>query len=124
MSTIQPSELKAAIDKILDEYIDGMDDIVIEQTDKLIAQAKAEVKTLSPKDTGVYAKSWGIKTIKGSRYYCKKIYNKEKGPLAHLLEWGHATKNGGHTKAQPHVTTVELKYKEQFLENLEKEIKQ
>ena len=42
--------------------------------------------------------------------------------LPHLLEDGHATRNGGRTKAQPHIRPIEEKYSKKFENELKKKI--
>ena len=40
--------------------------------------------------------------------------------MTHVLEFGHVTRNGGRTKAIPHIRPVEEKYSKEY----EKELKQ
>ena len=51
------------------------------------------------------------------------MYNKEYPSLTHLLEFGHATKNGGYVNPQPHIRETEDKYREKFVEEFEREAK-
>lgn len=55
--------------------------------------------------------------------YSKAAYNKKYYRLTHLLEFGHATRNGGRTKAIPHIRPTEDKYREKFVEELERKIR-
>ena len=67
-----------------------------------------------------YCKGWRLKKDKaGKNRYIVKVWNKTDYQLTHLLEFGHATRNGGRTKPQPHIRPTEEKYKKEF----EKELK-
>ena len=123
MSNIPPSELSKEIQKYLQEYKEEIDEDVQEETDKAIASAKSELRSISPKNTGNYASGWAVKSKKYSNGYYKVIWNRKAYQLTHLLEFGHATRNGGRTKAQPHIRPTEEKYKTRFTESLERRIK-
>lgn len=123
MSSIPPSELSKEIQKYLQEYKEEIDEDVQDETDKAIASAKTELRSISPKNTGNYASGWAVKSKKYSNGYYKVIWNRKAYQLTHLLEFGHATRNGGRTKAQPHIRPTEEKYKTRFTESLERRIK-
>jgi HK97 gp10 family phage protein len=123
MSSIPPSELSKEIQKYLQEYKEEIDEDVQDETDKAIASAKSELRSISPKNTGNYASGWAVKSQKYSNGYYKVIWNRKAYQLTHLLEFGHATRNGGRTKAQPHIRPTEEKYKTRFTESLERRIK-
>lgn len=123
MSSIPPSELSKEIQKYLQEYKEEIDEDVQDETDKAIASAKSELRLISPKNTGNYASGWAVKSKKYSNGYYKVIWNRKAYQLTHLLEFGHATRNGGRTKAQPHIRPTEEKYKARFTESLERRIK-
>ena len=76
-----------------------------------------EVKRKSPDRTGAYAKSWRVKhsIVDGARFK-HLIYNKDKFRLTHLLEHGHATKNGGRTDKFPHLLETEVEINKEFTE--------
>lgn len=73
---------------------------------------------------GAYAGSWSTKNGKKlTNVFSKIIYNKKYFRLTHILEFGHATRNGGRTKAIPHIRKTEDKYREKFTEELERKIR-
>lgn len=129
MSSITPNDLSKEIQKYLQEYKEEIDEEVQEESDKAIASAKTELKSISPKNTkntkntGNYASGWAVKSKKYSNGYYKVIWNRKAYQLTHLLEFGHATRNGGRTKAQPHIRPTEEKYRTRFTESLERRIK-
>lgn len=94
----------------------ALKDSAIEVTDEVekIAvdvgkEAVKQLKEISPKKTGVYAKSWRLKKEKGELgKFSVTVYNQKKGYLTHLLEHGHAIHGGtGRAKAIPHISVAE-----------------
>lgn len=124
--SIKPDNLSKEIMNYLENYVEDIEDDVKEKTDKLTKEAVKELKQTSPRRRGKtrkkpYWKGWTKrKNTKSKRRYIVDIYNKTNYQLTHLLENGHATKNGGRTKAQPHIKKVEEKYNKLY----EKEIKE
>lgn len=55
--------------------------------------------------------------------YSKVAYNKAHYRLTHLLEFGHANRDGSRTKPIPHIRSTENKYKEKFVKELEEKIR-
>lgn len=132
--------LSSAVMKALQEYKEDIDEEVREISDKNIKEARSELKRISPKakktvklrggesvEPGSYAKSWSIKNGKKAKdIYSKISYNKEHYRLTHLLEFGHAKRNGSRnpgTKEIPHIRKTEDKYRKKFVEELERKIR-
>lgn len=108
--------------KILEDYGEDVQIIVNEEVVKIAKEAVTKVKKESPKNTGDYAKGWKMKK-KEKRFGVETtVYNSTHGWLVHLLEHGHAKRNGGRdeTQAKPHVKPVE-KWAEKELINRVKE---
>lgn len=55
--------------------------------------------------------------------YSKIAYNKEHYRLTHLLEFGHANRDGSRTKPIPHIRETEDKYRQRFANELERKIR-
>ena len=119
-SRIRPEQLEAEIMRDLNEYVEDAQDIVKAAVTKAGEDAKKQLKANSPKDTGKYAKSWAVKTVKESTseldvvVHSRKLYG-----LTHLLEKGHAKRGGGRVPAKVHIAPVE----QEVTTNLEEEIK-
>ncbi len=123
--TVTADNLANEIANILTEYKDDLDDLVVDITDEVVKEARDELKIISPVgETGEYRDGWTISVRqKGINFFSKAVWNKKHYRLTHLLEFGHATKNGGHTTAQPHVRPTEQKYKEKFVDEFERRVK-
>ena len=64
--------------------------------------------------TGKYTKDWAVtqrnsigRKIEGAESY--SVHNKKHYQLTHLLQNGHASRNGGRVKAYPHIDSAEGK---------------
>lgn len=128
---INPEKLSKTISKYLEEYGEEINEDVKKEAKEVSKEAIEELKRVSPKDTHrkserdtPYSKGWTFKTkTKGKNRFSRVIWNKTNYQLTHLLEFGHATRNGGRVKAQPHIRNVEKKYKVKFVDALEKDIR-
>lgn len=123
---IKVDNLSKEILKALENYSDDISTLVKETADEVGKEATEELKQKSPKRKrlgGRYAKGWRLKTDKiGKNKYFIKIYNKTDYQLTHLLEFGHATRDGGRTKAIPHIRPVEEKYSRDYENKLKQKI--
>ena len=69
---------------------------------------KDEISANAPKRTGAYSKSWAVKTTNETSESLELVvYSKNKYQLAHLLEFGHAKRGGGRTRAFSHIAPAE-----------------
>lgn len=122
-----PDTFAKAIKQYLEVYVEDIGDDVVETANQIGKEAQNELKQESKKlfkGTGRYASGWSVKKgQKNKSYYAVKIWNKTDYQLTHLLEFGHATRNGGRTRAFSHIRPVEEKYSKEFLEKLENKIR-
>ena len=99
-----------AVAKILDEYGENLQENLGEIV-KQIAQKGAQTLRSQSRGafggTGAYAKGW-TSTAKTGRLSAQGIiYNGDLPGLPHLLENGHANRNGGRTPGRVHIAPVE-----------------
>lgn len=121
--SIEADLLEKEVMKYLSEYKEDISDVVEIVSNKVGQEATSELKKDSPRLTGDYAKGWRLKKDKvGKNRYTVKIHNKTDYQITHLLEFGHVTRNGGRTKAIPHIKPVEEKYKKIFEQELKNKI--
>ena len=82
-------------------------------------QARKDIQENAPVKTGAYAKSWAAKTTKETANAMEiVVYSRNRYQLAHLLEFGHALRKGGRTRAFPHIAPAE----ERAAQTLEREV--
>lgn len=117
---------RISVDALADtvmEYLNDYADVSTEGMKKAVKKAgntvKKEIGANAPKDTGVYSKSWAVKNTKESANALEvTVYSRNKYQLAHLLEHGHARRNGGRAAGKSHIAPAE----ETGIRQLESEI--
>lgn len=108
MSYNLESEIAKALSNFNEEVAQEIGDIV----DGLADETVAKLKGASPKRTGDYGDDWDSKLNKrGERI----IYQPKEYRISHLLEFGHARKNGGRdVGARPHIKEIENEVIQKF----------
>lgn len=127
-NSIDVNLLSKEVMEYLENYVEDIEEQVETVTNEVCKDAVKELKEKSPRGKGgrnkPYYKGWRIKKDrKVANEYRIKIHNATNYQLTHLLEFGHATVNGGHTKAIPHIRPTEEKYKKIFEEKIKKAIR-
>ena len=109
-------EMAYVIMEGLQEYADLATEDMKAAVKKAGNKAKSDVQAGAPVDTGRYKKSWTVKTTKENANAMEvTVHSKNRYQLAHLLEFGHAKRGGGRTRAFPHIAPAEVATAE-FLE--------
>ena len=117
--------LSAEINKILTEYGNEVQENVDEAAQRVTKAGVKAVKgnaSCSFGGTGKYAKGWKSKFETGRLSSQGIIYNGDLPGLPHLLEHGHANRNGGRTPGRVHIAPVEQKIIEDFEKAVKKAI--
>ena len=92
----------------LREYSELADTAMKKAVRKTAASVKKEISENAPKRTGRYAKSWTAKKTKENSHSLEMtVHSKDRYQIAHLLEHGHAKRNGGRVAAFPHIAPAE-----------------
>lgn len=110
------SEITKALSEYTSEVEEKLDEIKADVADETVAYLKANSPTGR---RGKYAKGWSKK--KDGKSYV--IHNATNAGLTHLTEKGHAKRNGGRTKAQPHISTAEEMAIKKFENKIERVIR-
>lgn len=107
---------KDTVDDIIrNDYIPEVTKTAFEVIPKVAQEAAKRLKASSSEKfgSGTYSKGWAVKTEKGRLHAMATVYGKDGTyQLAHLLEHGHATRNGTGriflpTPAYPHIAEVD-----------------
>ena len=106
--TVSVDELANAINEALQEYAT----LAADDMKKCISEAgktvRKEIKSHAPTCTGKYGKSWRVKKVHEDNQHLELVvYSPSRYFLAHLLENGHAKRNGGRVSARPHIAPAE-----------------
>ncbi|HEM2695160.1 HK97 gp10 family phage protein [Streptococcus pluranimalium] len=118
---VKVDDMANAIQKELEKY----QKVTTEQLKKVIKEVGKETKEMiqssAPKKSGKYAKSWAVKRDKEtSGSLSVVVHSRNKYQLTHLLEFGHAKRGGGRTRAMPHIANAE----KQAVSSFEQKVKE
>lgn len=124
MSNVQVDEMAELIAEYMSNYTQDVTDGVKKAVDVVAKETNEEIKKhiTFKEHTGKYVKAFRIKTSFEDRYNKRNTWHVSNGQhrLTHLLEKGHALRQGGRAGAYPHI-----KYGEEFakmrMEKLAKE---
>lgn len=98
---------------VVKEYLRAYENLTAQALTTVIPQVAKEsakqLRSVSPRGaTGKYARNWTYKVETGRIHNGAVVYgNKPTYRLAHLLEHGHASRNGKRVNAIPHIKDVE-----------------
>lgn len=110
---ISLENLGTEINKIFEEYKGDVESSLDEITKKVGKKGAQALKNESlaafpdsKKHKKRYGSTWTSRADKERLYTTVTIYNSQPG-LPHLLEYGHASRNGGRVDGREHISSVE-----------------
>lgn len=116
--------MASAIAEILNDYADVTADSMKKAVKDAGNTVRDEIKATAPRESGKYAKSWSVKTMKETSNAMEVVvHSKNRYQLAHLLEFGHALRGGGRARAIPHIANAEQKGIEQLERDIERSMR-
>lgn len=120
------TNLQAQVESLLNQYGKQCSEVVNESVHEVSNEALKKLKKEAPKRTGRYKKGWKVKKNDDKFSANDILYGKEASTyaIAHLLEHGHATRNGGRTAPIPHVKNVEEWAQKALVDTVEKKLKE
>lgn len=108
----------------LQEYADLAAEDMKAAVRKAGNSAKKDIEANAPEKTGAYKKSWAVKTVRENANVMEVVvYSRNRYQLAHLLEFGHALRQGGRTRAFPHIAPAEERAAEMLVKEVEAALK-
>ena len=121
---IQIDQLADTVMRELENYAETTTDGVKAAVKKAANTVKKEISVTAPVRTGKYAKSWATKTTGENSHALEiTVHSRNRYQLAHLLEHGHAKRNGGRVAARPHIAAAEQHGIEELGREIERSIR-
>lgn len=120
---ISIDDLAKEVNKACEAYADDVNKKLKEIIPSVAKDTVQELKVSSPKKTGNYARSWGVKQESTRLTTTSTVYNKKRYRLTHLLEKGHARRGGGRdVPAKPHISSAEQKAIDEVIKRIKSEL--
>ena len=120
MSKINVNKAAEEIAQALTKYAQNISDMVKKITADVAKESVDELRRTSPKLTGSYRRGWRQRqSYSDKRTQRNTVYNATDYQITHLLEHGHASRNGGRVRAIQHIAPVEQKSIETLRERIE-----
>ena len=107
--------LASAVMEELEEYNELATETMKAAVDRAGKTVRDEIRANAPVRSGRYARSWTARRTRESATTLEvTVYSPSRYMLAHLLEHGHAKRNGGRVRAIPHIAPAEAVGEEQL----------
>ena len=126
---VSADALAKAIEDTLRDYVDVTEEACVQGVRETANRCVSDLHSARPSGSGKYG-SWDAynadwaKTRQKSQkaVYSEVVHNRKHYQLTHLLENGHALKNGGRAKAFPHIAPIAEQAEETLLSTIRKHI--
>ena len=124
MAHIAIDQLANEVNKQLTEYAELSSKVMKRAVNKAGRSVKETISETAPRKSGRYAESWKTKKTRETHTDLQvTVYSPTRYMLAHLLEHGHAKRNGGRVSARPHILPAQTAAEEEMLKSIEKGLK-
>lgn len=134
--SIKPEELQKSISKALEEWADVTEEAAIKGLHETASASVEKLRAANPPGEGStdssykrrswndYDSGWTLKheTAAKRGKTAMIVHNAKHYQLTHLLENGHALRDGGRSRAFPHIAPVAEEAEKELLDNIKKYI--
>lgn len=121
------NDLANAIMDAMLEYTEEVEEAIPQIVDSTADAMVKEIRAAAPKRTGKYAKGWTVRSLGGrarsKEGYTKLVCNPKWYSIAHLVEYGHAKRNGGRVSGKSHIRPACDKLLPEFERKIEEAVK-
>ena len=110
-----------AIAQSMEEYADLSNEVMNRSVTEVSRSVKKDIQANAPVRTGKYKKSWAAKKVQeAANSLTMVIHSRDRYQIAHLLEHGHARRNGDRVAAIHHIAPAEQRGAEELMEKMER----
>ena len=118
---VKPDKMADAVMEELNKYSKVAASDMKKAINEAGKTAKKEIEKNAPVRSGRYKRSWRVKKMKETSDSLEVVvHSKDRYQIAHLLENGHAKRNGGRVMGQPHIKGAEEAAEKQLLDDIER----
>ena len=114
--------LSQAMKGILTDYTDEITKVVTEVITEVSEEAANELHSAGSFQGHKYRAGWTSEVERRRLFNSATVYNKKHYRLTHLLEYGHATRNGGRTRESEHIAPINEEAQEKAVKKLKEAI--
>ena len=123
MNKVGINDFRGAVNEILEEYGDAAQEAVEVGCKETAKDASKKLQSAgSFKGGKEYRKGWTSKVEQTRLGAVAVVYNKTKPGLSHLLEFGHALRDGGRSTAFNFIAPIDEGLGAELTENIEKRL--
>lgn len=120
---VSVDEMDQAISEQLQKYAGSITEDMKDSLRDSAKEIRKDISRNAPVRTGKYKKSWSVKKLsEDSTGLDLVVHSKNRYQLTHLLEHGHALRNGGRVEGKPHIKPAEEAGKKKLVESLKEKI--
>ena len=117
-------QMEKAIMDELKEYADLATSDMKSAVQETAKSVRKDIQAGAPVKTGAYKRSWSVKKMNENAYSLTMVvHSRNRYQIAHLLEHGHAKRNGGRTRAIPHIAPAEKRGEEELTRKIKEKLK-
>lgn len=118
-------QLQGVVMAHLEEYVSMASEEVKEAVQTVSEDTKNEIQKYAPVKTGKYKKSWKVSKVSETQESLTcSVHSEKHYHLTHLLEYGHAKRGGGRTRAFPHISKGEELAEKKLVEIVERKLRE